>query len=142
METATSITSHTPGILGYRGSSHTKCFPISEFEGGFVPSIHCRQKKKADGDPGRVMWKEHFFLSGMMQSHLCRMDKEYVASWRLRGSLEDHPTHEYSMLPARHTLRGRSILKHMLLDLEDMINGRPIAYLALYSKDLLSTEKV
>lgn len=42
-----------------------------------------------------------------------------------------------SLHPAMHTTRGRLIVQQMLLDLGEIINDRPIKYLALYERNLI-----
>lgn len=43
----------------------------------------------------------------------------------------------FDLFPHMHTTRGRLIMQHILLDLAELAHGRPIQYLALYTRDLL-----
>lgn len=123
------------------------CFPVAESKGGFLKEISY-ERKRIRRDPGRVI-KPCFYPKGFkwQRSHGYGEGPPYYyppcsASWVLEGSIGDHPTHTYSLLPARHTLRGQQILKQILQDMENMLFSRPVQYLAVYSRNLLTIENV
>lgn len=41
-----------------------------------------------------------------------------------------------------HTPRGRHMVQYIISDLRDMMYDRPIKYLAVYSKDVITADEV
>lgn len=114
------------------------CFPTPDGEGGFVKDLYFVKKKISNFSLGST---PHFYPTTFRLAKESG-DHQHVVGWSLVGHIRDHPTHAYSLLPARHTSRGRQVTKQVWSDLEGMVYGRPIGYLGLYARNLLTTHTV
>lgn len=130
------------GVTWWQASLYSH--PDVALKGNFVARVKCASwySKQDRFDPllraARAERRSKVFYPAVL---IYKGRDEYAeyAEYRVKKTQQNPShTHEYSLLPAKHTRRGRIILDRVGHDVHLMLLGEPIPYLALYCRDLLT----